>query len=292
MPAAATNSWPFWGIEHRRNFSNLREGIHLPGYTGYLPQYKYKLGDTYAKSCEELSKTQIVRKPLPPIPPKSKPGLSEKREDNGLNKYIDNMVPGYTGYVPHRRYNYGENYNDDVTRCIGTFLEEKHEVDRRMNRLQSQVKQSKKLTPIASADDVLEKIKAYNTMSMPNVLPDTKRNNFAEPPKVGWTGYVPRVNVTDIALGKRKAEANQKGMMAFQKDQENREKIIAQPVNPNFEPDEVPPWVKNKVSPYHPEGLTPRYTGYVPHRRFVFGQTYGEMTRQATVCARQRKRNE
>lgn len=291
MSSAASNSWPYWDIEHRRNFSNLRDGIHLPGYTGYLPQFKYMLGDTYAKSCEELSKTQMLKKVLPPIPPKSKPGLPEKRDVNGLNKYVEKMVPGYTGYVPHRQYNYGENFNDDCTRCIGNFLEERVESDRRLSRLQSQVKHSRRLTPIANGQDVLERLNAYNSTMRPEIAPDTKRN-FLEPPKVGWTGYVPRIKVTDIALGKRKAAASSDGLHAFQEDQETREKLVQLPIDPATQQEEIPQWAKSGKSPYGPEGLMPQYTGYVPHRRFVYGKTYGEMTRQTTVCAKRRERRQ
>lgn len=66
------------------------------------------------------------------------------------------------GYVPHRRYNFGENYNDDCNRCIASFLDENEEDNRKLEKLHSQVYHSQKLFPIANSEAVLEKIKDYN----------------------------------------------------------------------------------------------------------------------------------
>lgn len=53
-------------------------------------------------------------------------------------------------------------------------------------------------------------------------------------------------------------------LLSFQNEQENRDKLLQEPVNLEKKSEEVPAWAKNSKPLYVPNGMKPRYTGYVP----------------------------
>lgn len=85
---------------------------HIPGYCGYVPQFKYKLGETFGWHTHKLLTDKSVASsgqpvladtnPSLPPPPKTqedffKSALSRRTRSWGNQKYAPQMVPGYTG---------------------------------------------------------------------------------------------------------------------------------------------------------------------------------------------------
>ena len=87
---------------------------HVPGYCGYVPQFKYKLGETFGWHTHKLLTDQSVASSGVPIlantsfpsVPSTRPrtkedffksALGSRTRSWGDQKYAPQMVPGYTG---------------------------------------------------------------------------------------------------------------------------------------------------------------------------------------------------
>lgn len=91
---------------------------HVPGYCGYVPQLKYKLGETFGGHTHKLLTDSSVATsgvslladitpsaaPDPSLRPKTSEdffssALASRTRSWGDQKYVPQMVPGYTGKV-------------------------------------------------------------------------------------------------------------------------------------------------------------------------------------------------
>lgn len=85
---------------------------HIPGYCGYVPQFKYKLGETFGWHTHKLLTDKSVASsghpvladtdPTLPPPPKTqedffRSAIGSRTRSWGNQKYAPQMVPGYTG---------------------------------------------------------------------------------------------------------------------------------------------------------------------------------------------------
>lgn len=101
----------------RKGLSSLySEPYYPPGYCGYTPQFHFQFGETYGKTTSRLLKDPSVSKSqksvLVDVYPKEKHDEDHTRQTNETNrnplnrlswgdrKFTDQMVPGYTGYIP------------------------------------------------------------------------------------------------------------------------------------------------------------------------------------------------
>ena len=102
---------------------------HIPGYGGYIPQRKYKIGGSFSKTTHEIlgdknnSSGNLVLRKIKPV--------QQKTPD-----HHSNLVPGYTGYIPKGEHYFGLPY---VTACsyakgelIGALKQDA--ISQRMNR--------------------------------------------------------------------------------------------------------------------------------------------------------------
>ena len=168
-------------IEARRNFSNLKYGSQIPGYVGHIHQYKYRNGHTYGDQTHILAtktddwvgvdksghKTPIsnnvtftpvdkytLRHPLP--------------KTTGGNRLTESMVPGYTGYVPSRKFHFSDTYRAECDQSIDDFLTARAEKQRKTDDLiEKHVKSYPRHTAIATEGEVK------------GVLDNFKDNSFA-----------------------------------------------------------------------------------------------------------------
>lgn len=281
-------------IEQRRDFAGLKDGSHLPGYRGYCPQLKYRVGKTYGRDTYELSQSyehrHPITNPLTPAQSSSRPPLrNELPESTGDNKYTKNMVPGYTGYIPRWPFKFGSTYKEDCDICIDEHLSNYKYHAARQQELRELARNHLKLKPIRGDPEVKDHLNTYrDTHPARHVLMENKRGK-TEPPIPGYQGYVPRVYTTELGLGVRYHEMTKNGLEAFNEEQHMHKKAQSAPITINSVPGTVGKMSNSYAKRlYKQDGMIPKYTGYLPQRRFNFGNTYGNTTRSLEVCAHDR----
>ncbi|KAL8561176.1 hypothetical protein ACOMHN_029247 [Nucella lapillus] len=302
--------------EQRRAFAALKDGSQVPGYCGYIPHIKYRVGQTYGNDTSDLSQefglqrsatvigvmgpqTQTVSRLLPKATGDNKyteqmvPGYTA-----ASNKYTERMVPGYTGYMPRMTFKFGDTYKRNSDRCIDEFTSNRDVYGAKVAALGYQTASHPRLTAISHDPAVRDHLNRYrDTHPTQPILMDDKRGLY-EAPIPGYQGFVPRIGPTEIGLGQRYKPRAQQGLNAFAGDQYRAfGRHTAVPTLQRSGTTVQQGGVSVEKAPYdfvsaqnysrriYPNGgMVPKYTGYVPQRRYVFGNTYGDTTRSLEVC--------
>lgn len=287
MATIATGGGPSLG--QRRDFAGLKDGTQVPGYRGYCPQLKYKVGKTYGRDTNELSKEFDHHHPPGPVAPgfsTKPPIINNLPKSTGNNKYTETMVPGYTGYIPRWPFKFGGTYKNDCDICIDEHMSNTGTYQDKEKSLLNSMKSFPQLQAINRDPEVRDHLNTYrDTHPKRPTLMDDKRT-WTEPPIPGYQGYIPRIGTTELGLGGRYHVTTGRGLGAFSAEREHHEACSKEPINLSMQPEGVKE-VGNLYGKrlYLNDGMIPRYTGYLPQRRFRFGQTYGDTTRTLEVCA-------
>ncbi|ESO92829.1 hypothetical protein LOTGIDRAFT_150295 [Lottia gigantea] len=274
-------------VEQRRNFAALKEGTQVPGYKGYVPQLKYRVGKTYGTDTHRLlvENSPNARNTFTLTEPIDIPTLRNTLpKSNGENKYTEKMVAGYTGYIPRMPFKFGGTYKEDCDSCIDEFMSSTQTHDLKLQDLKRQMRSYPRLTAISYDPDVRDKLNKYRDDH--STVVEVKRP-LDEAPIPGYQGYVPRIGTTEIGLGQRFHESTKLGFEQFINETRRHGNLskaepisIDRPVTSNA-PRSAPLFGRRL---YANDGMIPNYTGYIPQRRYAFGNTYGDTTRSLEVC--------
>lgn len=304
--------------EQRRAFTSLKDGSQVPGYKGYIPQIKYRVGGTYGNDTSELSNELGLQRSATVV------GVMQPEPDsvgrplpkaNGDNKYTERMIPGYTGYMPRMTFKFGDTYKRKADSCIDEFIINRDNYNSKIVELNNQTAAHPRLTAISYDPEVRDRLNMYrDTHPLQPILMEDKKGLY-EAPIPGYLGFVPRINPTEIGLGQRYKVRTQQGLNDFANYQERKfgYHSATMPSERNKIPSRTGPvtvQTYGSVDPgpvsidrapfdyissqtysrriYPNGGMIPKYTGYVPQRRYVFGSTYGDTTRSLEVCAHDR----
>ncbi|CAH1989132.1 unnamed protein product [Acanthoscelides obtectus] len=113
----------------------------IPGYTGFCPQYKYRLGDTFGTTthkvlldptvhhAEKLVLSDRSGDDFQTFRPATKE-IDIVNERHGDTIYRHPMVPGYEGFVPKEHGKFGQRYTVQATEALADF--EKAQLDNRL----------------------------------------------------------------------------------------------------------------------------------------------------------------
>ncbi|CAF0782401.1 unnamed protein product [Rotaria sp. Silwood1] len=278
-------------LEARRQFSNLKDGSQVPKYTGYIHQLRYRHGHTYGEETHRLAKefpNLVHSKTDIPVVKIDQSDPYETRE------FPDGMLPGYTGYIPQRKFQLGNRYRVETDSCLsGTKVAYEH-AKIKSKELRNTIAGYPKTQSLNSETVVkhfLDFHRAYNPTESSQT---SDRRVFVEPPMPGYKGYIPRIRPTDIGLGLRYHEATKKGLNRFALESTslttNFPTSIDLPSESNLPPNS-PKVLQRSVTSfsshrlYSQAGMVPKYTGYLPQSKYHIGQTYGDTTRTLPVCS-------
>jgi len=275
------------------------EKSNLPGYGGYTSQLKFNCGHTYGYHTDKLSKgytanekhlrTRSYDSYTPPLVQKL-----QIIEDGGASdrKYTENMVPGYTGFVPQHSFKYGKTYREGTEDAIKDFAYHNYK-----QRLHTSILKDA-TTPRLVSNSKFSKSDGHPGFNIKHAyaynarLFDDKRP-FTEPPIPGYMGYVPkheehklggrygfwtRNAYLDAAGGLDLAESR-----AFH-HRANADNMLRTRVqsSPDFDAQGKP---RRFGAIYNAKlGMVPHYTGYIPQHRFNIAGTYGDLSRDLPVC--------
>lgn len=294
-------------IEQRRQFAGLKDGAHIPGYQGYCPQQKYSIGKTYGQETYDLAQIRRCRRhqlleqsreSAEDTPSKLRflgGGGSLIPESNGDNKYTQNMVPGYTGYVPRWPFKFGRTYKEECDLCLEEFLNACRQTNQLENETRALSRSQPSLRAISGDPAVRDKLNSYGDRKLGSAsrLAALHRRQPTEAPIPGYRGFVPRIGVTELGLGARYHETTGNGLSSFYTQLDERSQRLGT-FRSTFGAQRVEPITinRNPAAPsksgsriYIQDGMIPKYTGYVPQQRYVMGNTYGDETRSLEVCA-------
>lgn len=278
-------------LEQRRDFAGLKDGTQVPGYRGYIPQIKYRVGKTYGNDTKQLNYEFNYKQPLDTIPVSGKSPLRNQLPDStGDNKYTKNMVPGYTGYIPRMPFKFGDTYKVDCDYCMDDHMSNMKKYSSKEDELRRSVKAFPKLQSLAEDPALKNHLNTYRDTQPGRPIMMEDHRAPTEAPIPGYRGFIPRINTTEMGLGARYNQTTKQGLESFWNETNFHAMNRSAPVKVNRNPSDI--GMKRPAATadygrrlYLTDGMIPKYTGYVPQRRFNFGQTYGDTTRSLEVCA-------
>ena len=251
------------------------EPYHLPGYQGYVPQFKFRIGDTFGKTTHEIlySPERVTPTTMPYRPPPEKKEPLQRAtvcQDESWNKtkLHGSMIPGYTGYIPRGQKYFGQRYTSACRNAIDNF--EKDLIVKQNLEHSYRMVPRKPLPQLCKPEDYPIKPRAFEYGTSPYKLPRGHHDRYFVS---GYTGFVPRSQ-----------ELIAKCYPQLTTDALDLHKIEQARVRGNPK-DNVIVFERAKTAPpkiYVPDsGLIPNYTGHVPTMKYKFGKTFGATTYNA-----------
>ncbi|XP_014248934.1 UPF0605 protein GA14893-like [Cimex lectularius] len=294
---------------------NTPQPHYIPGYTGHVPTYVYRVGDTFGSATHKIlldpntnhsdslvlsdrtiTDFEIYR------PPKNVIDIIENRKHHVDARYKHPVVPGYSGFVPMAHGRSGQRFTVQVEEGLADF--EKMQIRNRQaeNSLRKEISvQSGAFLP--NIDDkqlvksefklpllevrpeacaILREITVPEPPSNPTSLLNSVSPYFMEESnddkafKPGYTGHIP---YGYSKYGQGYSPYTNSALCDFTSNYRRRQNTEWAPVTA-VRPD--PPLLIQPTEIYHKHiGMLPNYGGHVPGSLFRAGKTYGNDTKDA-----------
>jgi len=287
------------------------EPHYLPKYCGYLPQYKYRIGKTYGRHSVEILTDDGVKKSgkyvLTPLNIGDEYGIEDNRRQIlssrtvgfGNQNLVNDMLPGYTGYIPKRQHYFAKRYADVCSSAIAHHEIEHQEQTTKQQQLKRIVAmQNGDIQPVTATENSILRQQRHSTPLKPisrSTSFPTKRfvsSNAFKPSgspyslpndddmkwfKTGFTGFVPRTRDLIALDYKRQCNTGLRRFTDHQQQVRNQTDDVIQRIQrPQTDGQQA---TKRNVRIYPVDrGMLPKYTGYIPGYKYEFGQTYGQHT--------------
>lgn len=284
----------------------------IPGYTGFCPQYKYRLGDTYGTTTHKVLLDPTVHHSEKLVlsdrtvddystyrPPARDIDIVNERHGDTIYKHP--MVPGYEGFVPKEHSQFGQRYTVQATEALSSFekIQSLNRIAQRQiakigylqdNRWDPKTLEDKELAQSQFKLPLLEVrpecgavIRDLAVTESPVTPPRQAESPYFSDPsdpekylKSGFTGHVP---FGYASFGKTNESMTNSSLCDFTNNYRKRLSNEWAPVQIDrpeppvlFQPSEI----------YHKHiGQLPNYTGHIPGAIFRYGKTYGNDSRDA-----------
>ncbi|XP_048415114.1 protein FAM166A-like [Stegostoma tigrinum] len=259
------------------------EPHYIPGYTGYAHTIPFRFGKTYGRITHDILKNpktaQADHTLLSPTTggPDYQPEYSDYCPPDVSDQiHPQKLVPGYTGYVPQKAFNYGGNYYQETLQCGLDLRRKQMEYAQKLKepvlityvdgrRKVAVLGENRPLKPLAPNVDPLVWTHLYkHKHEFTTQPPELQRRNIS-----GYMGFIPHMG---YEFGHTYKDQAKTAMDKFQRKQYLvRNKLKGCP--------EELPQPENKL--YTPTPMVPKYGGHVPGANFDIGSTFGKNSRIA-----------
>ena len=173
----------------------------------------------------------------------------------GNQKYVPQMVPGYTGYIPKGLNHFGSRYAESCHNAISAFKEDKKQYKIGLDKGLSSSRLNTPLKPISSRPKpylpMYNKQHSISPFFMPSGHP---QKYFMS----GYTGFIPKVQQY---LGQGYPIITRHALQEHAQESEKLEASKYAPVILERQPQCNPPL---SVLYTKGQGLMPHYTGHIP----------------------------
>jgi len=264
----------------------IPEPCHVPGYTGHVPQYKYHVGHSFSRSTHDVLVDPVTpgsgRTPLTnyQIEGYDIKDYDEKwakvanREASwGDQKLKENMVVGYTGFVPKLEQQPGKHYAKACVKAIADFMDDQEKYSAKQKSLEAEMQ---KQTPLQQTAPDMQPYDSPQTKTQHWRRPYDMDNDESMKFQIsGYTGHVP---CTRDLPGVNYPVGTHVGLNKFHDRKRRRDALRGTEVDLN-----APQIVTTHTRKIFREnaGSVPGYSGVVPGYLYKHGRTYGHATKGA-----------
>lgn len=266
------------------------EPHYIPGYRGYCPQINFKMGDTYGKTTNVILTDNSIAKSARRVLAQTHTNNSATNIDKvhvsrnrraisfGDKKLTNDMVPGYTGYIPKKEEHFGTRYAIGCHRAICDFEDDRNTYSNYQAARVHAAETSKQEAQRREAAPYVSVKQAQHSVSPYFMETGDSGKTFMS----GYTGFIPysRAHFANVYPVMTKT-----ALTAFTEDRAKMKKVANQKVNVKKLQESTTHKPHLKVKPMthsiyrNKEGLLPRYTGYLPGHKYRYGVTFGTSAR-------------
>ncbi|BHF61183.1 hypothetical protein SprV_0100415500 [Sparganum proliferum] len=250
--------------EQRRDFCNLPQGAHIPGYMGYCPQFKFVHGLTYGiQTAKIAAKLPYYKGPTTAV-----------------------------SDVPHMPYKFGGTFKHLCEECVDEFVTEYQKREKDTKNLKELSGLFPKLKPIRDDPSARDNMNLWIDDYLKKNAGKIGPRGPTEPPIPGYTGYIPQLRTTELGTANRFHAGAERSLEVFRMKTKNhfdRLSYPSEPLKPKPERIGPPPSSFNEdphsLRIFRNEGVIPTYKGHVHQMRFSSGRTIGDASRKLEVCS-------
>ncbi|XP_041667579.1 protein FAM166B [Cheilinus undulatus] len=239
---------------------------YIPGFTGYCPQLKYNMGKSYGGLTHQLLSS-------PEAKPSGRWVLTEGHDpppesDSALTL---KMILGYTGFIPKQQNYFASSYSETCRKALTEFYQERcAKLKRRSSDLPAVVSYPRQqfarpglpFTPISDKVFSYKPSKPFAPLGQPYLMDDDDPNKCF---MSGFTGHVPK---SRFLVGKGYPVTTNQALIQFGAQQ--RSGCTSQRQD-------------GSTTTIYPSdrGVIPSFTGHIPGYRFMYGQSFGQLSQNA-----------
>ncbi|XP_035039737.1 protein FAM166B [Hippoglossus stenolepis] len=250
---------------------------YIPGYSGYCPQLKFSMGKTYSQHTAELLSSPDVKHSSRLVlhtghsPSTDTAALTLRSIPDGNLKKV---IPGYTGFIPRSQNYFSRSFSDICFKAQAEFHQEREA--RNLQRstelplvFTSTNRQFERPKRSLTANKMVSFKPSFTPVTISPYLmdDDNQHKHFIS----GFTGHVPK---SRFLMGKGYPIITNEALIKFGKQQ--RSDPTSQEILRRDSTTPPMPTIYQSKS-----GAVPSFTGHIPGNKFMFGHTFGQISREA-----------